>query len=184
MHSENNLHPFADVSKCLRQKRYRLATRQGYFGLLKNVVAMVLLVIIGFSQIFMVDIAEGINMYPSILDGDVLLGYRLDSDYVKNDVVVYDHEGKTLVGRVVAKSGDKVNITEEGQLFVNGTEQKGEIVFPTYPGEQSFPLIVPENAVYILGDNRTHTTDSRSLGAIDINNVKATVVSIFRKRGI
>lgn len=184
MENENNLHPFSDVSRMLKQKRYRLATKRGYISLLKNVAAMTLLILIAFSQIFIVVAADGISMYPAILDGDILLGYRLETEYLKNDVVVYESGEKKAVGRVVAKAGDRVDITEEGQLFVNGTEQKGEIVFLTYPGTQSYPYIVPENCVFILGDNRTHSTDSREFGAVEIKNVKAEVVSIFRKRGI
>ena len=184
MQNDQKLHPFADVCEEIRKKRYRLLTRRGYLGLLKNVVIMAIILLIAFTQVFLITAASGTDMYPAILDGDIVLGYRLDRNYVKNDVVVCKVDGKTVLGRVVARAGDSVEMTEDGILFVNGTEQTGEIAFPTYPGKQSYPYIVPEGCVYLLGDYRTNTTDSRTFGPVKETDIKAKVVSILRRRGI
>ena len=91
----------------------------------------------------------------------------MERNYVKNDVVLYEKEGKIRTGRVLAKEGDVVQIDESGTLTVNGTIQTGEILFPTYPGDdQTYPLRVPEGSLYVLGDHRTETIDSRELGCI------------------
>lgn len=184
MNDNQSLYPFDDVSKLIKQKRYNLATKQGYISLLGNMAIMIALILISFSKIFLITIANGTDMYPAILDGDILLGYRLEKNYIKNDVVVCEINGEQIIGRVVAKEGDSVNITEDGKLFVNGTEQIGEIAFPTFPKEQTYPYIVPERCIYILGDYRTNTTDSRNFGSVQIEDVKAEVISILRKRGI
>ena len=123
-------------------------------------------------------------MYPAILDGDILIGYRLDKNYLKNDVVVCRADEQKIIGRVAARAGDSVDITEDGRLFVNGTEQTGEIAFPTEPGDQTYPYTVPEGCVYILGDYRTHTTDSRDFGPVPTKDIKGKVISLFRRRGI
>lgn len=184
MIDQNQLHPFAEVTRLLRSKRQKLYVKQGYLALLRNVIVMAFLVMIAFTWVFSVTAVRGSDMYPAILDGDLLLGYRLETNYQKNDVVVCTIEGKEVVGRIVAKAGDRVDITEDGRLFVNGTEQQGEIVFPTYAGEQSYPYVVPDSCIYILGDYRTHATDSRDFGAVELQDVISKVVSVFRNRGI
>ena len=184
MNDDQNLHPLADVREQIRKKRYRLATRRGYLDLVKNLAIMAVILIIAFTQVFFITVARGTDMYPAILYGDIVLGYRLDSKYLKNDIVVCSVGGKEVIGRIVAREGDSVNITEDGTLYVNGTEQSGEIAFPTKPGDQTYPYTVPEDSVYLLGDYRTKATDSRDFGPVSVSSIKAKVVSIFRRRGI
>ncbi len=184
MEVDRGLHPLGDVSKEIRKKRYNLATRQGYISLLYNVIIMIIILLITFKWVFTITIAHGTNMYPAVLDGDVLLGYRLDHDYVKNDVVVCTVNGRQEIARVVAKEGDNVDITEDGLLYVNGTRQTGEIAFLTMPGTQQYPYTVPQGCVYLLGDYRPQTYDSRDYGPVETKQIKAKVVCILRKRGI
>lgn len=184
MKDDQKLHPLMDVSAEIRKKRYRLATKRGYLDLAKNGLIMALLVVIAFTQVFYITVASGTDMYPAVLDGDIVIGYRLDQKYLKNDVVVCTVDGQKVIGRIVAREGDSVNITKDGVLFVNGTEQTGEIAFPTEPGKQTYPYTVPEDCVYLLGDYRTKTTDSRDFGPVEVKDIKAKVVSIFRRRGI
>ena len=184
MKRDPNLYPLWEVKEEIRKKRYRLAARRGYLELGKNVAIMAVLLLVAFTQVFFITTAKGTDMYPAVLDGDILLGYRLTATYLKNDVVVCEVDGKEVVGRIVAREGDSVDITEDGTLYVNGTEQTGEIAFPTNPGAQTYPYTVPEGCVYLLGDYRTHTTDSRDFGPVEVKDIKAKVVNIFRRRGI
>lgn len=184
MENNANLHPFGDAGELLRKRRFNLATRRGYLDLAKNVAVMAILVSVALTQVFYITIARGADMYPAVLDGDILLGYRMETKFLKNDVVICTVDGKEVIGRVVARAGDNVNISEAGSLFVNGTEQTGEIAFPTMPGNQTYPYTVPEGCVYLLGDFRPKTTDSRDFGPVPVANIKAKVVSVFRRRGI
>lgn len=184
MNNEINLHPLKDVSTAIKRRRISIITRQGYLDLLKNILIMVIIIYLAFTQVFYITAQVGTDMYPAILDGDIVLGYRLDSNYVKNDVVVCNVNGEKVIGRVVAREGDSVDITDDGTLYVNGTEQTGEIAFTTKPGNQTYPYIVPEGCVYLLGDYRTKTTDSRDFGPVPTSDITAKVVSIFRRRQI
>ena len=184
MKTNSMLHPFADVQSQLQKKRQQLMLKRGYLELAKNAAIILIIVLIAFTQVFYITVSSGSDMYPAILDGDIVLGYRLDTNYLKNDVVVCKAGGRKVIGRVVARGGDSVDMTKDGRLFVNGTEQTGEIAFVTNPGKQSYPYTVPDGCVYLLGDYRTNTTDSRSFGAVKVENIKAKVVSIFRRRGI
>ena len=71
--------------------------------------------------------------FPAVKDGDLVLGIRLEKDYAKNDVVVYERSGRLRVGRVLARGGDIVTLSESGVVEVNGSAQGGGILYPTYP---------------------------------------------------
>ena len=78
-----------------------------------------------------------------------------------------------------------MTLDDSGTLLVNGTVQSGEILYPTYAeGELEYPYAVPEGYVFVLGDYRTQTTDSRTLGAVPMGDVKGKVITILRRRGL
>ena len=57
------------------------------------------------TQVYLVTQASGNEMFPAVKDGDLVLGIRLEKDYAKNDVVVYERSGTLRVGRVLARGG-------------------------------------------------------------------------------
>lgn len=125
------------------------------------------------------------EMFPSVRDGDLVISYRLDKDYMKNDVVVYKAGKKSRIGRVVAMAGDKVDITEEG-LFVNGYLQNEPMIYEetdAYEEGIRFPITVKKNEVFVLGDERKAASDSRIFGTIKLKNTYGEIIMILRKRG-
>jgi signal peptidase I len=103
------------------------------------------------TQVYLVTQASGSEMFPAVKDGDLVLGCRLEKDYAKNDVVVYERSGRLRVGRVLARGGDIVTLSESGVVEVNGSAQGGGILYPTYPKSLlSYPYAVPEDSVFIL----------------------------------
>lgn len=151
-------------------------------------VKVVLLFVFGWvllTQVLVVDQANGMDMFPAIEDGDVVIGYRLESELWQDDVVVYRVDGKRHIGRVVARETDVVVMDDSGTLQVNGTTQEGEIAYPTYAEEGgNYPLTVPEGHVFVLGDYRTHADDSRVFGCIPVEDVEGKAIGIFRRRDI
>jgi len=110
-----------------------------------------------------------------------LMGEKL----VRKDVIAYTVDGRRYFGRVAAKAGDIVVIDENGSVMVNGSPDSREILYPTYPrGELTYPYHVPEGYVYVLGDRRTDTVDSRDLGPVSLDSVEGKVLSILRRRGL
>lgn len=161
--------------------------RKGYLQLAQRVVLVGAMFWVLFGVVFMLARVQGNEMFPAVKDGDLVLAYRLQQSCTKNDVVVYQADGVTHVGRVLALAGDVVNITEDGTLLVNGTTQSGEILYPTYPASAaglSYPYTVPEGSVFILADYRTNAADSRNFGAIPMRDVKGTVLALLRRRGL
>lgn len=165
--------------------REREELRRGYKHLFIRIAVLAGIGVILFSFVFLVTQAVGNDMFPAVKDGDLVIGYRLQREYSKDDVVIYTVDGKTHIGRVAARATDEVTLDDSGTLLVNGVAQGGEILYPTYAKEGiEYPYTVPENCIFVLGDYRTQTEDSRDFGAIPLKNVKGKVITILRRRGL
>jgi signal peptidase I len=100
-------------------------------------------------------------------------------DYQSGDVVVVKRpNGEEFVKRVVAVAGDTVNILN-GEVYVNGEE----IVFDGQIGDTEVmsseienPYVVGEDQVYVLGDNRVNSEDSRMFGAVNVSELKGRLL--------
>lgn len=125
---------------------------------------------------------SGSSMRETLQNGDLLLvldGW-LCGDYVPGNIVILRrpdfHEGSAIVKRVVAVSGQTVDIDfDSGVLYVDGTELEEPYVRePTFTDEGTvFPLTVPEESIFVMGDNRNGSDDSRNpaLGPVDTRSV-------------
>ena len=96
----------------------------------------------------------------------------------------YTSYGKPLVKRVIAKGGDTISIDyDSGVVMVNGEVlQEDYIAEPTYLGyDVTFPYTVPEGTVFVMGDNRNQSLDSRStyVGCIDERDILGRVLLCF-----
>lgn len=175
----------ATAADVIRARRIALNTREGYISLFFRVVVLALTAYVIFTQVFLITQNKGQGMFPAIKDGDLIIGYRLQQEYAKNDVVVYTVNGEQRVGRIIARENDVIKIDDGGALRVNGTLQSGEILYPTYKKELlEYPYTVPLGHVFIMGDYRTNSIDSRDFGSIIIKNVRAKVITILRRRGL
>lgn len=174
-----------DAAAVIRQRRIALNTREEYKNLIFRIVILGVAVYIIFTQAFLITRNVGQGMFPALKDGDLLIAYRLQKEYAKNDVIVYNIDGKQQVGRIIAKETDVVTLDESGTLRVNGTVQSGEILYPTYiKGDLEYPYRVPNGEVFLLGDYRTSTVDSRDFGSVSMKQVAGKVITILRRRGL
>ena len=171
------------TSQVIHKRRMAVETRKDYISLLFRIIILAAAGWILFTQVFLVTQASGNGMYPAVRDGDLLVGYRLQAEYTKDDVVIYEVDGEQRAGRILGRGTDIITIDENGTLMVNGTVQGGEIFFPTYAKEGlKYPYTVPEDTVFILGDYRTQSEDSRDFGCIPVEDVKAKIITILRRR--
>ena len=171
-------------SKIIRRRRREAETRNGYIQLLARIILVIVCGGLLFTQGFLLMRAPDNGMFPAIKGGDLLIGFRLQRNFLKNDVVVYKANGKLQVGRILGQETDVITIDDTGQLLVNGTPQTGEIAFPTYAkkGIKKYPYRVPKGCVFLLGDYRTQTKDSRDYGPIKMEAVRAKVITVLRRR--
>lgn len=144
----------------------------GRRGLL--VLALSLIVVFGFVRPFVVEpfYVPSDSMNPTLRSGDSVLvakfAYRL-ADPQRNSLVVFESPtdtNKILMKRVVGVAGDRVAV-RDGVLFVNG-ERKSEPYVNYRLTDSTFfgPARVPEDHVFVMGDNRSNSVDSRSFGAV------------------
>lgn len=173
------------ISDIITKRRNRVLDRQGWISLLFRILFLTVIGWVLFSHVFLITQTTGNDMFPAVKDGDLIIAFRLQQEYAKDDVVVYKVDGETHVGRIVARATDVVTLDDSGTLLVNGTTQSGEIMYPTYAKEGlSYPYAVPEGHVFILGDYRTQTEDSRDYGPIPMEDVEGKVITILRRRGL
>jgi len=126
-------------------------------------------------------------MIPTLADGDKLIVWGVGYEPQRGDVVIVDSYtayGKPLVKRVIAKGGDTISIDyNTGAVTVNGELlQEDYIAEPTYLGyDVVFPYTVPEGFVFVMGDNRNASLDSRSssVGCIDERDILGKVLVRF-----
>ena len=128
------------------------------------------------------------SMDPTIEVGDMILGEKLSlksEEPKRGDIVFFknpdpDSGHGVLVKRVVAVGGQTVDL-RYGKVYIDGVEEKGGHAHGmSMPLEEryletdvSFPYTVPEGYIWVMGDNRENSLDSRSFGAIPIDTVYA-----------
>lgn len=167
------------------QKQQTALLGETLYLLRKVLVISVLLVVCG-TLVFGVARNTDLSMTPAVKSGDLVLYFRLDKQYAASDVAAVEIEDSFQTRRVVAVGGDTVNITEEG-LQVNGSlQQETDISGDTlaYTDGVTFPIVLEENQVFLLGDNRENASDSRLYGAVNVEDTLGKVVMILRRRDI
>ncbi len=181
----------ASIEQVIARRRMRVITRAGWLGLLGRLMILAVAGWLLFTYGFLITRCHGQGMYPAVKDGDLCVVFRTEARELfgekvrAEDVIAYQADGKRAFGRVVAVAGDVVMIGDSGSLMVNGVTEGGEIVFPTYAeGNLEYPYRVPEGCVFVLGDHRTDTTDSRRTGPIPLESVEGKLITILRRRGL
>ena len=124
---------------------------------------------------------SGSSMEPALGDGEIVLMSRamtMAGMYDRGDIVVFRYDGgnepKTLVKRVAGLPGEHIRILPEGA----GVEIDGEILQEPYAEGRTDGLVdmdIPEGAVFLMGDNRETSYDSRNIGAVAERDLKGKV---------
>lgn len=170
------------------ENQTKLSVRgQGLLEWYEALISAALVLVLVFSFFFRIIQVDGRSMVPTLNNGDKLIVWGAGYTPQRGDVVIvdgYTTYGKPLVKRVIAKGGDTIEIDyENGIVKVNGEIlQEDYIAEPTYLGfDVKFPYTVPDGTLFVMGDNRNDSLDSRSssIGCIDERDILGKVLLCF-----
>lgn len=151
-----------------------------FYELVSVIVPAVAIIALLFTFCFRLVGVSGDSMDNTLHDGDWLLVMPYYSEPEYGDIIISTQENsrhENIVKRIIAKENDVVDRAADGTFSVNGValDESGYIIYGdvsgNLPGNVSFPLTVPENCVFVLGDNRGISLDSRytAIGFIEEN---------------
>lgn len=183
--SRRNAGRRAGTKAAPRKRKKRMSPLLRFLIKLAAVAAILIAV---FTFVLGVHIHHGNRMYPFIMDGDLLITYKLDP-YRVGDAVAYRNPktGETGISRIVAIGENEIEITEIGEMLINGYVPSESVFYPTRElegSEVSFPYKMGANGYFLLDDQRENGSDSRAFGELTEDNLLGKVVYVFRRRGI
>ncbi|MGN1316470.1 MAG: signal peptidase I [Acutalibacteraceae bacterium] len=155
------------------------------FEVFETVIAALVVVTILFTFFFRVFDVDGPSMKPTLEHNDKLVVSTVGYKAKVGDIVVISETGdldEPIVKRIIAVGGDTVDINfTTGVVTVNGTEEDYTDELTTQQFDIAFPITVPEGSVFVLGDNRGNSLDSRStrVGCIDERYIVGKVLFRF-----
>ena len=155
--------------------------------LLLNLLIVITVLWLLFGFVIGVAIAPNNDMSPSIKAKDLLLYYRLDKSYLAQDTVVFVKNDTTYIGRVVAVSGDSVDISDDDRLIINGhivSEPEIRNATPRYEGFVTYPVQLGDNEYFVLADARSGAEDSRYFGTVERSEIYGKAFLLIRRNSI
>jgi len=139
-------------------------------------------------------VVDGTSMATTLHDGDRVfvnkLSYRLHEPNRGDVVVLHELQGtaeRDLIKRVIALPGETIEV-RNCEILIDGQRLEEpyldpEVVTPGNCGGDTAPTAIPENHVFVMGDNRAGSLDSRNLGPIDEDDLVGRAFVVFWPRG-
>ena len=161
---------------------------QGLYDWMQSVVTTFLFIMILLTFVGRTMGVENTSMMPTLHDSDRMIIRSIFYTPAPNDIIVFStqsfEDGASLVKRVIALAGDTVDIDfDRGIVYRNGLALEEPFVNSqsNLRGDVMFPQVVPEGHVFVLGDNRNSSADSRnsSIGHIDEREIIGRVVALI-----
>lgn len=149
----------AELNRIKYKSRYRSVLRSTVYTLI--VVAAVAILVatlwLPFLRIY------GTSMTPTLTDGELICCMKT-SDFEPGDIIAFYYNNKILVKRVIGQPGDWIDIKEDGTVYINQVELDEPYLVEKAFGEcdLELPYQVPDGRVFVLGDHRSTSADSRS----------------------
>ena len=166
------------------------AVKRSILPYLKDLSVVLTVILILFLFCFRIAVVEGSSMYDTLVDGDyiLLLNNLLAGDPEYGDIVVASKNsyknGEPIIKRVIATEGQTVDIDfEKGIVYVDGVALDEPYTYSptTNPQGTKFPLTVDEGCVFVLGDNRGRSMDSRDpiIGQVDCREIVGKAIFLI-----
>lgn len=149
----------AELKRVKYRRRYRSVLRSTVYTLVV-VAAVAVLVATLWLPVLQI---YGSSMTPTLRDGEIIFSVKT-SDFAPGDIVAFYYNNKILVKRVICGAGDWVDIDASGNVSVNGDPLEEPYLTEKALGDCNInlPYQVPDNRVFVMGDHRSTSVDSRN----------------------
>lgn len=159
------------------KRRYFLVIRSTVYSLI-TVAAVAVLVATLWLPVLQI---YGHSMAPTLIEGEIVVTVK-NSDFKPGDVVAFYYNNKILVKRVIGNPGDWIEVDEDGRVRVNQILLEEPYVQEYALGECDIemPYQVPDGRIFVMGDNRATSVDSRSttVGCISEEEIVGKIVFV------
>ena len=160
---KNNLPTAEQLSSELKRIRYIKEYRRMLSSTVSSLLVVAAVAVL-ISMLFLPVLrVTGTSMTPTFMNDELVICNKR-SNFKSGDVVAFYFNNKILLKRVIGTAGDVIDIKEDGTVYVNG-----EILDEPYVNEKAFgecdiklPYQVPDNRIFVMGDHRSTSVDSRS----------------------
>ncbi|MBN1305853.1 MAG: signal peptidase I [Anaerolineales bacterium] len=158
----------------------RLTIKQFTLDTLETLILAVIL-FLGINAISARVQVDGTSMRPTLEDGEFILVSKLSYQFgtpERGDIIVFRPliPGDELIKRVIGLPGDTITI-EDGRVYVNGLVLSEPYI--AAPPVNVGSWTIPEDHIFVMGDNRNNSQDSRNIGAIPLENVIGKAILIY-----
>lgn len=154
-------------------------------------IVLLVAIFVIFRFIIGISVIGGESMYPGLKDGDIVVYLRTVKEYHPGDVIsMRVPSGEYYVKRIAACGGDVVEV-DNGSVYVNGellVDEHSHGSTEKETGAVIYPYKVRDGNVFVLGDNREESMDSRAFGEVNLRQIKGRIIFAagsdgFRKIG-
>jgi len=166
-----------EIKRVRYKKKYRSVMKSTVYMLI-TVAAVAILVATLWLPVLQI---YGSSMTPTLQNGDIVFSLKTSS-FQQGDVVAFYYNNKILVKRVIAGPADWVDITEDGTVSVNGEMLEEPYVQEKALGDTNIelPYQVPDGKVFVMGDHRSTSVDSRNTAVGCVAEEQVVGKIIFR----
>ncbi len=164
------------ISRKISLETRRKAYKRSVLGLVTILLSIYLLL----GKVLAISVIRGDSMEPLLHNGDIALFSRI-GDCKSGDVVILRVDKMDCVKRVIGRENDVIMINDStGEVFINGMQEEYSTQ-DTYQRRNgiAFPITVPDGSVFVLGDNRTISRDSREYGSVDSAHLIGTLLWVL-----
>ena len=167
----------AELKRMKYNKRYGSVLRSTVYALIIVAAIAILIAVLVFPVLRI----HGSSMTPNLYDGNIVVCLK-NSNYEVGDSIAFYYNNKILVKRVIARSGEWVDIDENGYVYVNGEKLEEPYVQDHALGECDIelPYQVPDGRVFVMGDHRSVSVDSRSTSVGCVSDEQIVGRLLFR----